>query len=55
MQSFFMEEIVQELFEQGVLVHDAVGAGLVPARIEAPTRGRPYTFPRRCKGSCRSD
>jgi tetratricopeptide (TPR) repeat protein len=31
---FFMEEIVQELMEQGVLVRDGVGAGLVPAQIE---------------------
>jgi predicted ATPase/class 3 adenylate cyclase len=28
---FFMEEIVQALIEQGVLVHDGVGAGLRPA------------------------
>ncbi len=28
---FFMEEIVQELVEQGVLIHDGVGAGLKPA------------------------
>jgi len=28
---FFMEEVVQELVEQGMLVRDAVGAGLVPA------------------------
>ena len=37
---FFMEEIVQELVEQGVLVRDAVGVGLVPAhsgrRQESP-------------------
>ena len=35
---FFMEEIVQDLFEQGVLVRDAVGA--VPC---LPARGRPPT------------
>ena len=29
-----MEEIIQELIEQRVLVHDDVGTGLVPARIE---------------------
>src|SRR5262249_7863001 len=36
---FFMEEVVQELFEQGVLVRDAVGAGLVPARIAGAHKG----------------
>ena len=58
---FFMEEIVQELVEQGVLVRDAVGAGLAtcPPRAQqaAPLRpsyphhrarrpGRPHRPPR---------
>lgn len=42
---FFMEEIVQDLFEQGVLVRDAVGAGLVPARIEGTHKGMPLQLP----------
>ena len=33
---FFMEEIVQELVEQGVLVRDAVGAGFKPAPTMQP-------------------
>ena len=37
---FFMEEIVQELFEQGVLVAIDVGAGLAPPS-EAQA-SRPY-------------
>ena len=42
---FFMEEVVQELFEQGVLVRDDVGAVLrPPTRVPIPTR--PYIFPR---------
>ena len=40
---FFMEEIVQELVEQGVLVRDPVGAGLVPAHpfMEHPYKDAP--------------
>jgi predicted ATPase len=42
---FFMEEIVQDLFEQGVLVRDAVGASLVPAQIEGVHKGTPLQIP----------
>ena len=37
---FFMEEIVQELVEQGILVRDAVGAGLA-----LPTEGAASSAP----------
>ena len=48
---FFMEEIVQELVEQGVLIRDSVGVSLVPARIEGTYKGEhpydPIQSPRR--------
>jgi class 3 adenylate cyclase/predicted ATPase len=47
---FFMEEVVQELFEQGILVRDAVGAGLVPARIEGAHKGTPLQIPTTVQG-----
>ncbi|MBI3756687.1 MAG: AAA family ATPase, partial [Deltaproteobacteria bacterium] len=47
---FFMEEIVQELIEQGVLVRDAVGAGLVPARIEGAHKGTLLHIPPTVQG-----
>ena len=50
---FFMEEIVQDLFEQGVLVLDNVGAGLVPARIEGAHKGTPTDSPHRPSDSRR--
>jgi class 3 adenylate cyclase/predicted ATPase len=46
---FFMEEIVQDLFEQGVLVRDAVGAGLVPAQAGRP-QGSPLQIPPTVQG-----
>jgi predicted ATPase/class 3 adenylate cyclase len=47
---FFMEEIVQELVEQGVLVRDAVGAGLVPSRSEGAHKGTPLQVPPTVQG-----
>jgi len=47
---FFMEEVVQELFEQGVLVRDGVGAGLVPAQIEGAHKGTPLQIPATVQG-----
>jgi class 3 adenylate cyclase/predicted ATPase len=46
---FFMEEIVQELVEQGVLVRDGVGAGLVPAQTGRP-QGSPLQIPTTVQG-----
>ncbi|MBI3797316.1 MAG: AAA family ATPase [Deltaproteobacteria bacterium] len=46
---FFMEEIVQELVEQGVLVRDAGGAGLVPSHIGRP-QGSPLHIPATVQG-----
>jgi hypothetical protein len=47
---FFMEEIVQELMEQGILVRDGVGTGLVPAHSEGAYKGVPLQIPPTVQG-----
>ena len=47
---FFMEEIVRELLEQGVLTRTSVGAGLVPA--QGPGRPQGSLLRRLCYQEC---
>ncbi|MGE0824916.1 MAG: adenylate/guanylate cyclase domain-containing protein [Candidatus Binatia bacterium] len=47
---FFMEEIVQDLCEQGVLARDAVEGGLVPAHSEGVHKGVSLHIPTTVQG-----